>query len=138
MRQFIIAALAVYAAAQEYDDIAEGASTGDSDRDEDYKKRPLCYLGGEWDKPDTQGPSEDCCRVYEDVDYKGRYFDFCLGSGKTGTWEPGTRYADYDFTGRGDGNWQVAEDIGHETWGNEISSFKCAPNVRPVLIDTNP
>ena len=137
MRQFILAAIAAYAHAQTYEDMPEGSTTGDEGRDDDYKSRPLCYLGGEWDKPDNQLPSPGCCRVYEDVHYKGRYFDFCLGGGKDFTKSNGMRAAEYDFTGRGDGNWQADEEIGYETWGNEISSFKCANDVRPVFEDTD-
>ena len=106
----------------------EGPSTGDASRDEDYKTRPLCYLGGEWDKPDKEGPSPDCCRIYEDVDFKGRYFDFCA------TKEEGIK--SFDFSGKGDAeNWQASEDVGYDSWANEVSSYQCGKNVRPTLTD---
>ena len=44
--------------------------------------------------------------------------------------------SEYDFNGKGgEGNWQVNEDVGHATWGNEISSYWCGKNVDPTLTD---
>jgi len=32
---------------------------------EDDMYRPMCNVGGILDQVDTEGPSDECCRVYE-------------------------------------------------------------------------
>ena len=66
-------------------DTQEGADTRKNvlqyegvDLDEDEKTRPMCHVGGIDSEPDTQGPSPECCRVYEYGDFIGRQYDFCL------------------------------------------------------------
>jgi len=63
----------------------EGADTrknvlvyDDENLTEDQKERPMCHIGGIEDEPDLEGPSQECCRVYEYADFKGRQYDFCL------------------------------------------------------------
>ena len=78
----------------------------------DDKYRPMCNVGGILDQVDTEGPSDECCRVYEQTDYRGRRYDFCL----------------YDVDNAGDEYskyWQ-ADTYG---WHNEISSYKCGDKV---------
>ena len=79
---------------------------------EDEKYRPMCNVGGILDQEDTEGPSEECCRVYEQTSYRGRRYDFCL----YGVDEMGDDYTKY---------WQ-ADTYG---WHNEISSYQCGRKV---------
>jgi len=44
----------------------------------DGASRPLCSVAGFENEVDNQGPSDQCCRVYEYSLYKGRFRDFCL------------------------------------------------------------
>ena len=44
----------------------------------DEKYRPMCNVGGILDQVDTEGPSDECCRVYEQDNFMGRRYDFCL------------------------------------------------------------
>ena len=66
-------------------DTQEGADTrknvlvyDDEGLTEDQKERPMCHVGGIEDEEDKEGPSAECCRVYEYADFKGRQYDFCL------------------------------------------------------------
>lgn len=45
---------------------------------EDEKYRPMCHTGGIEKVADTEGPSDECCRVYEYEGFVGRHYDFCL------------------------------------------------------------
>ena len=44
----------------------------------DGESRPLCTIAGFENKVDNQGPSNQCCRIYEYSLYKGRFRDFCI------------------------------------------------------------
>jgi hypothetical protein len=79
---------------------------------EDDKYRPMCNVGGILDKEDTEGPSDECCRVYEQTGYRGRRYDFCL--------------YDVDSFGEEYYKYWQADTYG---WHNEISSFSCGRKV---------
>ena len=60
-------------------DTQEGADTrknvlefDDEGLSEDEKTRPMCHVGGIDTEPDTEGPSPECCRVYEYAGFVGR------------------------------------------------------------------
>lgn len=72
----------------------------------------MCHVGGIEDEVDTEGPSAECCRVYEFSGFKGRQMDFCV----------------YDIVDRPETfakYWQ-ADTYG---WHNEINSFWCGADV---------
>ena len=84
----------------------------DNDESGDASTRPMCFTNGDVSVdpitvPDTQGPSDGCCRVYEAGDFKGRHYDFCV-------YDPNqcSKKWDLDITG----------------WHNEINSIWCADN----------
>jgi len=79
---------------------------------EDDMYRPMCNVGGILDQVDTEGPSDECCRVYEQENFMGRRYDFCL----YGVDDHGDDYTKY---------WQ-ADTYG---WHNEINSYHCGRKV---------
>ena len=78
----------------------------------DEKYRPMCNVGGILDQVDTEGPSDECCRVYEQDNFMGRRYDFCL----YGVDDHDDNYQKY---------WQ-ADTYG---WHNEINSYHCGRKV---------
>lgn len=72
----------------------------------------MCHVGGIDTAPDTEGPSPECCRVYEYAGFVGRQFDFCLYDVAQHT----VPYQKY---------WQ-ADTYG---WHNEINSYWCGSDV---------
>ena len=72
----------------------------------------MCHVGGIENEPDTQGPSPECCRVYEYSNFVGRQFDFCLYDVDAQT-APYQKY------------WQ-ADTYG---WHNEVNSWWCGDKV---------
>ena len=44
----------------------------------DAATRPMCHVGGIEGTKDDQGPSDECCRVYEFANFEGRHYDFCM------------------------------------------------------------
>ena len=81
---------------------------------EDEKYRPMCHTGGIENVPDTEGPSDECCRVYEYENFVGRHYDFCLYD-----------VSDEDKECPYEKYWQ-ADTYG---WHNEITSFWCGKKV---------
>lgn len=65
---------------------------------------------------DYGGPSDFCCRIYESVQWQGRYYDLCAGAG-FGANKP----TEYDLTAEG--------------WDNEVSSYKCGDKVGIMMCD---
>ena len=99
---------------QEGDNTRKNVLVYEDEEDEDKKYRPMCHTGGIENTPDTEGPSEECCRVYEYANFEGRHYDFCL----------------YNVDSFGDDEcpekyWQ-ADTYG---WHNEITSFWCGEKV---------
>lgn len=56
---------------------ANGNAKGE-EKSGDGETRPLCNIGGFENQIDNQGPSDQCCRIYEYSLYKGRFMDFCI------------------------------------------------------------
>ena len=46
----------------------------------DGESRPLCTIAGFENKVDNQGPSDQCCRIYESSARTGNFRDFCIQS----------------------------------------------------------
>jgi len=87
----------------------------------DGSSRPLCNISGFEDQVDPQGPSDQCCRVYEYSLYSGRFRDFCI---------------QYDVTEDTYKNWDDHKDklfrniqLDDYGWQNEINSWKCGSMV---------
>lgn len=99
-------------------DTQEGADTRknvlvyDDALTEDEKVRPMCHVGGIDSTPDIEGPSPECCRVYEYAGFIGRQYDFCLYDVS----QHNLPYQKY---------WQ-ADTYG---WHNEINSYWCGVEV---------
>ena len=72
----------------------------------------MCHVGGIEDEVDTEGPSAECCRVYEFAGFKGRQYDFCV-------------YDIHDRPETYSKYWQ-ADTYG---WHNEINSYWCGDDV---------
>ena len=79
----------------------------------DGASRPLCSIAGFENQVDAQGPSDQCCRVYEYSLYKGRFRDFCLQ------------------TKLEECNAQIHRQIALDDygWHNEMNSWKCGASV---------
>ena len=63
------------------EDLNEAIWGPDGEQEEpsgDGESRPLCTIAGFENKVDNQGPSNQCCRIYEYSLYKGRFRDFCI------------------------------------------------------------
>ena len=93
---------------EEGDDTMSNVLYYEDAENEDLKTRPMCSVGGTLNRPDFQGPSPDCCRVYEAADFMGLHYDFCIYNKDT--------YEKY---------WQL-DTYG---WHNEINSWRCGDNV---------
>lgn len=78
----------------------------------DEQNRPMCHVGGIEDESDEEGPSPECCRVYEYEGFRGRQYDFCL-------------YDVDEHECPHEKYWQ-ADTYG---WHNEITSFWCGEKV---------
>ena len=63
---------------EEGDDTMKNVLYYEDAENEDEKTRPMCTVGGTLNRPDFQGPSPDCCRVYESSDFMGLHYDFCI------------------------------------------------------------
>ena len=97
-------------AAKAAEDVTVDAAAQAADLDTD----PVCSLGGDRNKADHKWPSTHCCRVYEDVNWQGKYMDFCTKNDKK---------AEYELLNQ----W------GRNNWEKEISSWKCGANVMVKL-----
>ena len=87
----------------------------------DGKSRPLCNISGFENQVDPQGPSDQCCRIYEYSLYGGRFRDFCIQEDVT------------DDTFK---NWDLHKDklfrniqLDDYGWHNEMNSWKCGSMV---------
>lgn len=89
--------------------------------DGDGKSRPLCNISGFENQVDPQGPSDQCCRIYEYSLYGGRFRDFCIQEDVTDdTFKNWDDHKDKLFR-----NIQL-DDYG---WHNEMNSWKCGSMV---------
>ena len=87
----------------------------------DGKSRPLCNIAGFENQVDPQGPSDQCCRIYEYSLYSGRFRDFCIQT---------------DLTDDIFNNWDANREKLFRTiqlddygWQNEMNSWKCGSMV---------
>lgn len=87
----------------------------------DGKSRPLCNISGFENQVDPQGPSDQCCRIYEYSLYGGRFRDFCIQE---------------DVTADTYANWDTHKDklfrniqLDDYGWHNEMNSWKCGSMV---------
>ena len=99
---------------------------GDIDREEpagDGESRPLCTIAGFENKVDNQGPSNQCCRIYEYSLYKGRFRDFCIQ-------ENLDNYCDIHDSNEGgiDTLFRTIQ-LDDYGWHNEMNSWKCGARV---------
>ena len=62
----------------EFDDDALNDTIGRTEPVGDGESRPLCAIAGFENKEDPLGPSDQCCRIYEYSNFKGRFIDFCV------------------------------------------------------------
>jgi hypothetical protein len=88
----------------------------------DGSSRPLCYIAGFENQTDNQGPSDQCCRVYEYNHFMGRFRDFCF---MQKVYDPPTAangfVSNFEDAAFNDKVYQL-DDMG---WANDINSFKC-------------
>lgn len=92
-----------------------------SEPEGDGKSRPLCNISGFENQVDPQGPSDQCCRIYEYSLYGGRFRDFCIQEDVT------------DDTFK---NWDLHKEklfrniqLDDYGWHNEMNSWKCGSMV---------
>ena len=87
----------------------------------DGRSRPLCNIAGFENQVDPQGPSDQCCRIYEYSLYGGRFRDFCIqedvGPETFANWDAHKAKLFRDIQ---------LDDYG---WHNEMNSWKCGSMV---------
>jgi len=110
-----------YTTDQELTEQIWGSGGDGSEPAGDGKSRPLCNISGFENQVDPQGPSDQCCRIYEYSLYGGRFRDFCIQEEVT---------ADTFL------NWDLHKDKMTRTiqlddygWHNEMNSWKCGSMV---------
>jgi len=87
----------------------------------DGKSRPLCNIAGFENMVDAQGPSDQCCRIYEYSLYQGRFRDFCIQEDVTDA-----TFANWDLHKEKLSRTIQLDDYG---WHNEMNSWKCGSMV---------
>ena len=89
----------------------------------DGESRPLCTIAGFENKVDNQGPSNQCCRIYEYSLYKGRFRDFCIQ-------EDLDDYCTiHDSNNGGVDTLFRTIQLDDYGWHNEMNSWKCGSKV---------
>lgn len=108
------------------DDALNDAIWGENGGEEpagDGESRPLCTIAGFENKVDNQGPSNQCCRIYEYSLYKGRFRDFCIQ-------EDLDNYCSIHAANSGgvDTLFRTIQ-LDDYGWHNEMNSWKCGSKV---------
>ena len=87
----------------------------------DGRSRPLCNIAGFENQVDPQGPSDQCCRIYEYSLYGGRFRDFCIQE---------------DVGPETFANWDAHKaklfrniQLDDHGWHNEMNSWRCGSMV---------
>lgn len=91
----------------------DDASATDFLDEEDEKNQPICYMGGKEGLIDETWPVKECCRIYADALFRGRYQDFCVyGTGNVANTKNVFMLA-YEY----------------HAWEQEITAYKCGDEV---------